>query len=133
MPTQRQLLTVAAVIEWLAGLALILAPGATVALLLGADAESVGLMIGRVAGVALLALGIACWGARSDAGGPARSGTLWAIAVYNGAAGALLVWFAASGQARGIVVWSTGGLHLLLAVGFAAAVWRTRKPRPRNP
>ena len=129
MTTQRQLLTIAAVMEWLAGLALILAPGATVALLLGADECGAD---DRPSGRIALALGIACWGARSDAGVPARSGTLWAIAVYNGAAGALLVWFAASGQARGIVVWSTGGLHLGLAVGFAAVLWRTRKPRPRN-
>jgi hypothetical protein len=122
MTMQRQLLTIAAVIEWLAGLGLILAPGAAAALLLGAEPDSVGLMIGRVAGVALLALGIACWGARTDAGGAARSGTLIAITLYNAGAGLLLVVFAATGKAGGVMVWIAGVLHLGLAAGFAASL-----------
>ena len=74
---QGKLLTIAAVIELLT------------------EPDAVGLIIGRVTGAALLALGISCWGARSDSGGAARSGTLWAITLYNIAVGFLLVVFGA--------------------------------------
>ncbi len=126
MPAPRQLLTIAAVVEGLAGLALVLAPAATLALLLGAVPDSVGLMIGRIAGVALLALGVSCWGARTDAGGPARAGTLAAITTYNAGAGLLLLLFAATGNAHGLVVWGAGLLHLALAAGFAVSLRRFR-------
>ena len=88
---QGRLLTISGVLECLTGLAFLLSPGGTIAFLLGAEPGSVGLMIGRVAGVALLSLGIACWGARKDAGGAARMGTLRAITLYNAGAGLLLV------------------------------------------
>src|SRR6266496_250586 len=79
MPTQRQLLTFAAAFESLTGLALILAPKATAVFILGAEPNVVGKMgkiLRRVCGVALVALGIACWGARTDSESAARSGTL---------------------------------------------------------
>ena len=118
---QRRLLIIAAAAECLAGLALILTPGIVIALLLGAETDRVGLMIGRVGGFGLLSLGIACWGARTDAGGAAQTGTLRAITLYNAGAGLLLVVFAATGKAAGPVVWIAGILHLGLALGFAAS------------
>jgi len=117
---QRNLLRIATAVECLAGLALIVAPGASCALLLGAELNGAGLLIARLGGLGLLALGIACWGARMDAGGVARSGTLRAITLYNAGAGLLLVVSAAIGAAVGIVVWGAGALHLGLALGFVA-------------
>ena len=124
MTIQGRLLMVAAMVESLAGLALILVPGAAAALLLGAEPDSVGLMIGRVGGFGLLSLGIACWGARTDKGGAARTGTLAAITLYNFGAGILLAVFAATGKAQGIAVWGAAVLHLLLALGFAFSLRR---------
>jgi hypothetical protein len=123
MPTQRQLLTIATLAECLAGLALTVTPDAGVTLLLGAEPGAVGLMVGRIAGVALLALGIACWGARADSGGAAQTGTLRAITTYNAGAGLLLIAFVATGRAHGVAVWIAGMLHLALAAGFAASLW----------
>jgi hypothetical protein len=134
MPSPRQLLAIAALVECVAGLAFIIAPGATAALLLGAKPDRVGLMVGRVAGVALSALAISCWGARTDSGGAARAGTLVAITAYNAGAGLLLLLFAATGRAHGLVVWGAGLLHLVLAAGFVGSLGRSRdvsvtKPR----
>jgi hypothetical protein len=126
MLTQRWLLTIAAVIESLTGSALILAPGATISLALGVKPNHAGHMIGRGGGMGLLALGISCWGARMDQGGAARAGTLRAITLYNAGAGLLLALFAATGHARGRLVWSASVLHLGLAAGFAAQL------RPNN-
>jgi hypothetical protein len=114
-------LTLAAVLEGFAGLAFILAPGPTAGLLVGVEPDSVALMIGRVAGVALFSLGIACWGASTDVGGAARTGTQNAITLYNAGAGLLLVAFAATGEAGGLVVWIGGILHLALAAAFVVA------------
>jgi hypothetical protein len=130
MPSDRQLLTISAAVECLAGLALAGAPGTTVARLLGASPDRTGQMLGRVAGVALLALGTACWGARGEAGGVARSGTVRAITLYNAGAGLLLLRFAATGQARGAVVWGAGVLHLGLAAGFGVARAAEETSRP---
>jgi hypothetical protein len=121
MRMQRTLLAIAAVAETLACLGLILMPDATMQFLFGGRPDGVGMMIGRVAGVALLALGVACWAARADSGGEARAGTVRAITLYNAGAGALLVLFAVTGQAAGLGVWSAALLHLALAAGFLAS------------
>ncbi len=126
MPTQRQLLTFAAAFESLTGLALILAPKATAVFILGAEPNVVGKMLRRVCGVALVALGIACWGARTDSESAARSGTLKTITFYNAGVGLLLVLFAAIGKTGGIVLWSAGVLHLALAAAFAISFRRPK-------
>ena len=125
--TDSQLLTVSAVLECLTGLALILAPGLTLAILLGARSDGVSLMIGPVAGIALAALGLCCWEARMDPGGAARSGILHGIALYNFGAGLWLTFFAASGRAHGAVAWIAGFLHLGLGAGFLLLL--SRSPR----
>lgn len=126
MPIQRKLLTIAVVVESLTGLALILAPEATVVLLLGVEPNVPGVMLGRVCGVALMALGIACWSARADSESAARAGTLKAITFYNAGAGLLLVLFAVIGKTGGIVLWSAAVLHLALATAFAVSFWRPK-------
>jgi hypothetical protein len=127
MAMQRPLLTIAAVLEVLAGAALILVPALTLSLLLGAEPHSDGLMIGRIAGTALLSLGIACWWARADAGGAARNGTLNAITLYNAGAGLFLVVFAATGKAGGVVTGSAGILHCGLAAAFVVSQWQSAR------
>lgn len=57
----RALLAFAATFEAITGLALIVQPGLVVRLLLGGDISGVGLVLGRIAGVALGSLGVACW------------------------------------------------------------------------
>jgi hypothetical protein len=122
---QRPLLMIAAVLECLAGVALLLVPRMTIVLLLGVEPHGDGLMIGRVGGIALLSLGIACWRSRAEPGGAARTGTLHAIALYNAGAGVLFVVFAATGQAGGPVTWAAGILHLGLGAAFTASLTPT--------
>jgi hypothetical protein len=98
-------------------------------LLLGAAPDSEGMMIARIAGLALLALGVACWGAAADSHSPARSATLNAITIYNLGAGVLLVTFAALGKA-GFIAWGAGLFHLALGAGFAASRLDSGKGSP---
>ena len=125
MTLQRSLLAIAAVLECLAGAALVLLPGMTIGLLLGVESHNDGLMIARIAGVALFALGIACWWARTDAGGAALAGTLNAITIYNGGGGLLLLVSATTGRTGGVVTLLAGALHLGLAAAFVIARWRS--------
>ena len=70
----RILLAVTAAIEAAAGLALAASPSAMVAMLLGSPLDTpAGLTIARVAGAALLSLGVACWRARREERGRAAS------------------------------------------------------------
>lgn len=131
--TQTRLLILAAVVECLAGLAFILFPAFTIALLLGPEPGSVGLMIARVAGVALLALGVACAGAATEVAGAARAWTVTAITLYNAGAGLLLVAFAARGMADGPVVWVAGVLHMGLALAFATCAFANLDRRVESP
>jgi hypothetical protein len=62
--TLGKLLAFAAVVEVGTGLVLLIAPAIVVALLLGAEVSAEGTLLGRCFGIALLALGLACWPSR---------------------------------------------------------------------
>ena len=77
-------LIVTAVIELGAGVALLCFPSATVALLLGSPLDTpTALTLGRLAGTALFALGVACWLAQYDAQSCAARGFVSAMVLYN--------------------------------------------------
>src|SRR4029450_7543201 len=107
-----QLITVSALLEFLTGLALILVPDFTIALLLGAEADSVARMVSRICGVALISISIACRAARTGADSESRIGTIRAITFYNLGAGLALVASAAMGKFHGIVIWGVGLIHM---------------------
>jgi hypothetical protein len=83
----KPLLVVTAVIELGAGLALLGFPSAAVALLLGSSlAMPAAVTLRRLAGAALLALGLACWLARRDVQSRAARRLVAAMLLYNFAA-----------------------------------------------
>lgn len=128
----QRLLVFAAAVECLVGLALVTLPSFTVSVLLGIEPHEDGLMLARIAGVALFALGAACWGARADSGSAASSGTLNAITIYNAGAGLLLVAYVVAGMAGGMVTFSVGILHLAVAAAFAISRWNSGRAKRAN-
>ena len=79
-----RLLKLTALIEAATGLGLIATPSIVVRLLLGSLLDtSAAVMLGRVAGTALLALGVACWLARDDTQSRAARGLVVTILLYN--------------------------------------------------
>ena len=80
-----------AIVEAATGLCLLFLPDLLFAVLLGiGHATTEAILIGRLAGAALLAIGIASWMARTDTQTPSHLGLLTGILVYNGAAATLL-------------------------------------------
>jgi hypothetical protein len=120
----KKLLNVAAVIEAATGLALMIYPPLLSNLLLGEGVSGAGIALGRVAGFALLALGLACW-PDADATG-ANISALRAILTYNVLATVYLGYLGIGGQLVGSLLWPAvvihGVLALLLARAWLAAV-----------
>ncbi len=114
----RTLLVVAAVLEVAAGLVLILAPSVFVHLLLGSDISGTGSMVGRVAGVGLLSLGIACWPGADNSG--TRVQSLYAMLTYNFLVAAYLAYLGAVRGFSGILLWPVVVVHAVLALLFFA-------------
>ena len=94
----KTLLTVTAIIEAGAGLALLGVPSVTALLLLGTPLDlAAAVSLARVGGAAILALAIVCWLARRDAQSPASRGLVVAMPFYNIAVAAVLA-FASFGM-----------------------------------
>ena len=111
----KNLLVVTALIEAITGVALIVSPAPPVSLLVGAALDTGGLLVARVAGAALLALGLACWLARGDGGSPAARGVVAGMLLYNVTAVAVLVYAGVGLELSAIGLWPAVLLHLALA------------------
>jgi hypothetical protein len=113
------LLPVEAAIEGATGVALIIFPQAVSTLLLGAALAGPGIAVGRVAGIALLALGLVCWLSRRDAN---KTTTLAAMITYNLLVTAFLVYLGIGGALVGILLWPAIAIHAVLTL-LVAYVW----------
>jgi hypothetical protein len=122
------LLKLTAFIEAATGLGLIAVPDFVVQLLLGGELLGAGVPLGRVAGAALLSLGIACWLASFDIESCAARGMVSAMAFYN--LGVVLILSAVGLQSQpiGIALWPAVILHAAMAVWCVVCLWRS----PRN-
>jgi hypothetical protein len=110
-------LWVTAAVEGVLGLFLVMLPDRPLTLLIGADnLAPETLLVGRFAGVALLAIGVVSGLARDDGGSPALRAVLAGILTYDVAAAALLVYAAIVMQMAGPVLWPAVVLHAALAV-----------------
>lgn len=114
MAAMKNALTFAAVAEVATGLALLLSPSFVVSLLLGAALDGVAVLVARVAGIALIGLGIACWP------GPPLAGML----VYSVAVAIYLACLGFAGTATGAFLWPAVVLHLILAALLIGSVAR---------
>jgi hypothetical protein len=104
----RVVVLLAAWVEIVAGLALLVAPATGVTLLLGAEAGAVGLLMVRFAGIGILSLGIACL--------PGRQGV--ALLLFNIGIAVLLALAGLMGSLGGVLLWPVVLLHLALAVAL---------------
>jgi len=126
IPEVRTLLTVEAVIEGGTGLALVAMPSLVAGLLLGASLDGPGAStVARVAGVALLALVVACWRARNGAPGGAASGVAAALVLYNAGVLAVLVHAATGLGLSGPALWPAVLVHAIMAAWCVTSLGRS--------
>src|SRR6266403_2149631 len=111
-----RLFKLTAFIEAATGLALIALPAIVVRLLLGAEISGASIPLGRVAGAALLALGVACWLARDDRQSRAARGLVVAMLMYNIVATAVLAFAGIGLRLYGVALWPAVVLHAAMAV-----------------
>ncbi len=104
----KKVLTFAAIAEAATGVALLFVPALVGQLLLGEELAGVAVTVARVAGIALIALGIACWP------GPPRVGML----VYGAAVTVLLAYVGLTGGG-GVLLWPAVALHAVLTILLA--------------
>jgi hypothetical protein len=108
-------LAFAAVAEAATGLALLIVPSLVGQLLLGEQLAGVALAVARVAGVALIALGIACWP------GPPLVGML----TYSAFVTLYLAYLGFAGGLTGVLLWPAVVLHVILTALLTRDVMRT--------
>jgi len=114
----RALLMAIAVAELATGIGLLLIPSSITELLLGdSPGSEASLTVTRVAGLALISIGLICWLERAGNRGSHGAGLLIGLLVYNGAVPVLLVNAYAAGTG-GIGLWPVVVLHLLFAIGL---------------
>ncbi len=110
-------LTFAAIGEAATGLALLIVPSFIGQLLLGEQLTGVAVPVSRLAGIALIALGIACWP------GPPLVGML----SYSVLATLYLAYLGFAGSLTGVLLWPAVVLHVILTVLLTRDLTRMRR------
>jgi hypothetical protein len=105
----KRVLIIAAVGEAVTGAALLILPSLVGRLLLGQDLTRVAIPVARVAGIALIALGVACWP------GPPLVGML----IYSAAVTLFLAYVGLANGLTGILLWPAVILHAILTALLA--------------
>lgn len=99
-----KLLAVVGAAEAFTGLALVSAPSLVVQLLFGAEVSEVGTVMRRIAGIALIAIGVACWPGTPGGG----------LLIYNAAVALYLAYVGVAGGLAGILLWPAVVLHVIV-------------------
>src|SRR3954451_7280580 len=119
----RTLLIVTASAEIGVGLTLLVSPPLVAGLLLGVSLDApAASAVGRIAGAALLSLGVACWLARDDGPSRAPRELVTAMLLYNSVAVAVLAHAGAGMKLVGVLMRPAIAVHAVLAVWCIASL-----------
>jgi hypothetical protein len=108
----KRVLIFTAVAEIATGMALLIVPVLVGRLLLGEDLAGVAISLARVAGIALIGLGAACW-----PGTPLIGMLLYSVAVTL-----YLAYLGFAGSFTGVLLWPAVALHAVLSI-FLGRDW----------
>ena len=121
------LLGLAAILEAATGLVLMIHPALVAQLLFGDGVSGAGMALTRVAGIALLALGVACWPGRETGGGGAPA--FRAMLTYSLLVTIYLVYLGVVEHLMGMLLWPAVAAHVVFTLLLVAA-WRHNRQRP---
>jgi len=117
-----RLLAVAAVGEAVTGVVLVVYPPIVIRLFFRAEITGAGVVMSRICGIALIALGVACWPCA-----PA-SRALCGMLTYSALATLYLTYVGFAGEWVGVLLWPAVILHVILTALLARAWFQTRTP-----
>jgi hypothetical protein len=100
----KRVLVLTAVCEAATGVALLVVPSLVGQLLFGIELTGISMIVARVTGIALIALGVACWP------GPPLVGML----IYSAAVTLYLAYVGFASAVTGILLWPVVILHVVL-------------------
>ncbi|NVO17162.1 MAG: hypothetical protein HXX10_24310 [Rhodoplanes sp.] len=113
----KRVLIVTTVVECAAGSALLIDPSLAGQLVFGEALTGIAISVARVAGIALIALGIACWP------GPPVVGML----TYNALVALYLASLGLIGGSTGVLLWPAVVLHAILTALLISDMTRRRR------
>ena len=117
----KSVLVLAAVGEAATGVALLLVPSLVGQLLFGVELTGIAMTVARVTGIALVALGVACFSAGEA--GQGLSGML----TYSLLATLYLVYLGRGGEWVGSLLWLAAAIHAALTVLLATSWLKNRQ------
>jgi hypothetical protein len=115
----KKALVLAAVAEAATGLALLIAPSLVAWLLLGEELTGIAVVVGRVTGIALIGLAVACWP------GPPQVGML----VYTVLVAVYLAYLGVAADLTGRFLWPAVIMHSVLAALLIHASTKGGQPK----
>jgi hypothetical protein len=123
----RLLLTLCGGLEILAGLPALISPSTVASLLLGSPLDPIGVVLARLFGAGVFALGLACLKARDDVRSPAGLAVSVGITSYNVLAAVVLLWTAAGSGLGGLLLWGAGIGHAVIGAVFVSVLVTSRR------
>ena len=115
----KTVLVLAAVSEAATGAALLIGPSLVGQLLFGAELTGIAVTVARVTGIALIALGVACWP------GPPRVGML----TYSAAVTLYLAYVGLADGLNGTLLWPAVVLHMVMTALLTRASTGDKKTK----
>src|SRR5271157_1143522 len=117
---KNKVLALAAAAEAGTGLILLVLPSIVVRLLFGAEISGAGVIMSRIAGIALIGLGVACWPSNS------ASQPLHGMLTYSTLAMLYLIYIGVREEAVGLLLWPAVAAHAILVALLVVVVQRTK-------
>lgn len=118
----RNVLLFSLLAEGATGLAVMPAPGLVAQLLFGTGVAGTGVAYGRLLGMTLVVLVIACWPGADTVSRP----VLRAVLTYNALAAAYLTYLGIAERVAGILLWPAVAEHVLVALLLAIRMYDAR-------
>jgi|SRR5271157_534924 len=120
---KKNVLALAAAAEAGTGVILLIYPPIVVRLLFGEEISGIGVVMSRVAGIALIGLGVSCWPGNST------FQPLNGMLVYSTLAMLYLMYIGVRGEFAGVLLWPAVVVHAILVV----LLFRTRLKEEKTP
>jgi hypothetical protein len=122
----KKVLILSAVSEAALGLVLLVYPPIVVRLFLDAEIAGTGIVMGRLAGIALIALGVACWP------GSATAQALWGMLTYSALATLYMAYLGIGGEWVGVLLWPATVIHAILTTLLVRAWLNNQRTRGKT-